>query len=64
MVGIRAVPVRADVSYLLSLIETQLLIALILTIESHGTPSSFIKLVYSKTSMFKENDVVLHLGSL
>ena len=64
MVGIRAVPVRAAVSHLLSLneslrnkfLEFHNLIsyhsALTPTIESQGTPSFFIESVFSKPSKF------------
>ena len=64
MVGIRAVPVRAEVSHLLSLneslrnkfLESHIRIsyhsALTPTIESQGTPSSLIESVFSKPFKF------------
>lgn len=66
MVGIRAVPVRAAVSHLLSLneslrnkfLESHLRIsyhtALTPTIESQGTPSFFIESMFSKPSNVKK----------
>ena len=64
MVGIRAVPVRTEVSHLLSLNESlrnkfleshiriSYQLALTPTIESQGTQSFFIELVFSKPSKF------------